>query len=132
MTMARLQAKFFWDDSWGANPLNPAPGSTSQAVAFTGTPSAAASANGPADFSAVPLPATGTAMTTGPQTDGGALGSSNSASSAEAAALLSINQSHALESLPFTGTSGESEGGQGDGGFATVAGDFSSDWFFFA
>ena len=132
MTMQRLQAKFFWDDSWGANPLNPAPGGTSQAAAFTGTSSVPAPAGGPANFSAASQPVTVTAIATGSQTDGAPLGSSNSASSAEAAALLSINQSHASENLPFTGASGESDGGQGDGGFATVAGDFSSDWFFFA
>ena len=50
------------------------------------------------------------------------------AGSAEAAALQSLNHSHASDSLPFSGPAAESDGGQG-GSFDIVAGDFSTDWF---
>jgi hypothetical protein len=137
--MLREQAKFFWDDAWGPNPHGSGPTSISQASAATGV-STAAQADTLANFSTAPqagtpanIPAApqavtlSSSVTAASQADGTHVVSSD-ADSAEAAALLSLNHSHASDSLPFSAPTADSDGGQG-GGFDIVAGDFSTDWF---
>jgi hypothetical protein len=136
--MLREQAKFFWDDAWGPNPLGSGPTSTSQALAVTGA-STTAQADTPANFSTAPqagtlanIPAAPQAVTlsssvpAASQADGTHV--SSDAGSAEAAALQSLNHSHVSDSLPFSAPAAESDGGQG-GGFDIAAGDFPTDWF---
>jgi hypothetical protein len=135
--MLREQAKFFWDDAWGPSPLGSGPTSTSQASAVTGVPATVQAA--PANFSAAPqagipanVPAAPQAVTlsssapAASQAEGTHV--SSDAGSAEAAALQSLNHTHASDSLPFSTPAADSDGGQG-GGFDIVAGDFPTDWF---
>lgn len=136
--MLREQAKFFWDDAWGPNPLGSGPTSTSQASAVTGV-STAAQADTLANFSTAPQAGTPANIPAAPQAvtlsssataapQAGDTHVSSDAGSAEAAALQSLNHSHASDSLPFSAPASDSDGGQG-GGFDIVAGDFSADWF---
>jgi hypothetical protein len=134
--MLREQAKFFWDDAWGPNPLGSGP--TSHASAITGA-ATTAQADVPANLSTAPQAGTPANIPGAPQavalsssaaaasqTDG--THASSDAGSAEAAALQSLNHSHASGSLPFSAPAAESDGGQG-GSFDIAAGDLPTDWF---
>lgn len=133
--MLREQAKFFWDDAWGPNPVGSGPTSTIQASAAVAGVSTAAQAGTPANIPVAPqaltlsssAPAASQADGTHVSFDTGSAAASG-AGSAETAALQSLNHSHASDSLPFSAPAAESDGGQA-GGFDVVAGDFSADWF---